>query len=261
MLRQGNFHLAAFAASISSGTDVDTAAVSDQVLTINNSHFFLPRPMGLWAAMALGATLTRMRIASATLRQVLNLDIRPINVSALPGSNTNIMLMDDQPPGLPALEELQCLTSSAAACGEPDALLIWLGEQKEPIPPGTVYPWRWTSTTAAVANSWTLLTITFADTLPAGEYVVVGSEHFSTNARAHRIRFPDQYYRPGMPSFATTGLRLPYAMGMRQFGVFGRFFSNVLPQVEVFCNGTDNSHTGWLHVIRVGTNTLRGISG
>jgi len=251
MLRQGFWHTCAWSASLSTGTDQDTAAVRDDILTIQNNHFVLPRPMDLTMAMALGATLSDARIASPTMRQIFNPHIRPINVSALPGNNTNLWILDHSPFVIPPWEEIQTLLTCAPAMTEQDTVVANLRLAYEPCPAGNVYPWKWTSTTAAVANTWTTLAVTFADTLPIGTYAVVGTEHFSTNAQAHRIIFPDQVYRPGMPSYASAGQRLPYAISMYQFGCAGYFRSNAVPTFQVLVNGTDASHTGYLHIVRV----------
>lgn len=251
MLRQGFYHLSAFAATLGPGTDLDVSAVTDDIITIQSSHLVLPREMDLIACAAMSATLDRARLASPTTRQIFNPYIRPITVGALPGNNLNIQLLDHAPFQIRAWEEIQAQVTIAPGTTEPACVLAWLRLQPEQVPSGRVYPWRWSSTTAAVANAWTTCVLTFADNLPVGQYAVIGSEHFSTNARAHRIIFPDQVYRPGMPSFASTGQRLPYAMSMYQFGVMGYFRSNAIPTVQVLVNGTDATHTGYLHVVRV----------
>lgn len=257
MLEQGRYHLCAYSALLAAGTDLDVAAVRDDILTIQNNHFVLPRSMDLIAAAAMSATLSDARIASPTMRQIFNPHIRPITVGATPGNDANVWLLDHYPFMVPPWEEIQALVTEAAGVTEQSTVLAWLRLQYEAPPSGRVYPWKWTSTTAATANAWTTVASTFADALPIGNYCIIGSEHFSTNAQAHRIIFPDQVYRPGMLSFASTGQRLPYAMGMYQFGVMGYFRSNAIPQLQVLCNGADAVHTGFLHVVRV-SDTLPG---
>jgi hypothetical protein len=81
---------------------------------------------------------------------------------------------------------------------------------------------------------------------------MVMSECQSTNAIAHRWIIPNQIPRPGFPSFAALGSRLPYAMSSGQLGLMGSFRSNDLPRPQLLVNGTDNAHEGYLYVIRVG---------
>jgi hypothetical protein len=245
------WHVAAFFETIDNVAGTDVNALADQVLSIQNNHFVLDRPMDLIAAMAMSATLTRARVASATMRMVANPYIRPTITAAIPPANPNIWLLDHSPFRIPPYEEIQCLATSGVAMTEPFTALIFLSTGVERVTQGNIYPIRWTSTTAAVANTWTDLTITFEDTLPSGVYEMVLSECASTNAQAHRWIVPNLYWRPGFPSVAAAGSRLPYAISEGQWGAMGRFRSNNLPRVQVLVNGTDNSHTGFLHVVKV----------
>lgn len=246
------FHLAAYIHATTPATDVDQPALSDDILTIQNNHFVLQTPMSLIAAAAMSATLTRARLASPSMRQIANPYIRPINVAAIPAANPNMWLLDYNPFRIPPFEEVQALLTAAPAMTEPAATLIWLQDQMTPMPSGNCIPLRVTSTTAAVANTWTSLTITWQDTIPTGRYAMVLSECSSTNARAHRWIFSNQLWRPGHLSFAAVGSRLPYAVSKGQFGLMGFFNSNDLPRLQVLVNGTDNAHEIYAHVIRTG---------
>lgn len=246
------YHLAAYTASIGNTADTDVTALADDILTIQNSHFVLTQPMGLIAAMAMSATLSRAKLASPTMRQVASPFIRPITVAAIPAANPNMWLVDDNPFRLVPYEEIQCQATSGVAMTERFTALIWLQDVMTPIPSGNMIPLRLTSTTAAVANTWTTVTATFADTIPTGRYAMIESECQSTNAQAHRWIISNQYWRPGMPSMAALGSRLPYSITKGQWGVMGYFNSNDLPRLQVLCNGADAAHEAYLHVVRVG---------
>lgn len=246
------FHLAAYAATVDNTTDTDVTAVTDDILTIQNSHFILGRQMNLFGVAAMSATLSRAKIASASMRQIASPFIRPVIAAATPGNNPNVMILDNYPFSIPPFEEIQMLCTSGVAMTEPFAGLIWLGDQIDPIGPGNVIPLRWTSTTAAVSNAWTSITITFADTLPSGLYSIVWSECQSTNARAHRWIISNQMWRPGNLSYTSLSQRSPYAWQLGQLGRWGSFRSNDLPRCQVLVNGTDNSHEGYLWVQRTG---------
>lgn len=247
------FHLAAWAASLGTTADTDITAATDDILTIQNSHFVLAQEMKLIAALAMSATLSRAKIASPTMRQIASPFIRPIRVAATPGDNVNMWLLDHSPFSIKPYEEIQVQATSAIAMGtEPFAAFAWLQDNFVPIPTGNIIPLRFTSSTAAVSNTWTTLSLTFADTIPTGRYAAVLSECQSTNARAHRWIFSNQVWRSGFPSFTALSQRLPYAIEKGQFGVMGYFNSNDLPRFQVFVNGTDNAHEGYLHAVRIG---------
>jgi hypothetical protein len=246
------FHLCAYTASIGPTADLDVAALTDDILSIQNSHFVLTQDMWLYAALAGSATLSRAKIASPTMRQIASPFIRPISVATLPGNNPNVALYYDNPWRIPWGEEIQMQVTSGVAMTERFTGLVWLGSSIDPVPRGNTIPLRWTSTTAAVANAWTSLTITFADTLPSGVYTIIGSECQSAAAIAHRWIISNQLFRPGMMSLSALSQRQPYAFGPGVLGAWGAFRSNDLPRVQVLCNGTDNAHEGYLHVIRTG---------
>lgn len=246
------FHTMAWAKTVDSTADTDMTPVTDDIVSIQNSHFVLSQEMKLIAAMAMSATLTRAKLASPSMRQIASPYIRPINVAAIPANNANMWLLDHSPFTLKPYEEIQLQVTSGVAMTEPAAGLAWIQDNYVPIPSGNIIPLKIASTTAAVSNTWTTLSITFADTIPTGRYAAVLSECQSTNARAHRWIFSNQMWRPGFPSFAALSSRLPYAIEKGQFGVMGYFNSNDLPRLQVLVNGTDAAHEAYLHVVRVG---------
>lgn len=246
------FHLSAYTESIGNVADTDVDALTDDILTIQNTHFVLSQPMQLLGAAAMSATLSRAKLASPSMRQVASPFIRPIIAAVQPPANPNLWLLDYNPFVIPPFEEIQMQVTSGVAMTERFTGLIWLANQIDSLPIGNVIPLRFTSTTAAVANAWTTATITFTDTIPSGVYAAVLSECQSTNGIAHRWIFSNQLWRPGFPSYAALGSRHPYAISKGQFGSMGRFRSNDLPRLQVLANGADAAHEGYLHVVRVG---------
>lgn len=249
------FHLAAYNLAIGAVADTDVPAVVDDILTIQNNHFVLSKPLNLISAWVGSPTLSRAKIASPSMRQIVSPYVRPINVAALPANNPNVWLLHHNPFTINWGEEIQVLGTAAPGTTERFTALIWLAEQIQPQTMGNMIPLRFTSTTAAVAFSWTTITLTFADTLPSGVYSMVQSECQSTNAVAHRWIISNQLYRPGHLSFAALGSRLPNAIGMGQLGQMGTFRSNDLPRLQVLANVADAAHEGYLWVQRVGNLT------
>jgi hypothetical protein len=247
------YHLAAYFVALGTTVDTDVPALTDDILTIQNNHFVLQQQMNLIAAAAMSATLTRAKLASPTMRQIASPYIRPVIGAVQPPNNPNMWLLDSNPFSIPPFEEIQNQATSGIAMGtENYTALIWLTQQMEPIVYGNAIPLRITSTGTAVTNAWTSIPITFQDTLPSGVYAMLFSEHFSTNAIAHRWIFSNQIPRPGQLSLASQSSRLPNAVSKGQFGIMGRFRSNDLPRFQVLCNGADAVHTIFAQVVRVG---------
>lgn len=247
------FHLAAYTkTNLGNTADTDIGALTDDILTIQNTHFVLQQQMNLIAAAAMSATLLRAKLASPSMRQIASPFIRPIIGAVKPAANPNVWVMDYQPFSIPPFEEIQLLATSGVATTEAFTSLIWLQTLNENVPVGNIIPLRFTSTTAAVANAWSSVTITFLDTLPSGVYAMVLSECQSAQAIAHRWIISNQLHRPGFLSFTNLTDRMPDLYAKCQFGVMGRFRSNDLPRLQVLCNGADAAHEGYLYAIRVG---------
>lgn len=246
------FHLLAYAASIAQTNFVDIAAISDQIITIQNGHFLPPKNMRLLAAAFLSATANRARIVSPKIRQVTTSDlIRPVNVGALPVDRHKLADFRNNPFLIMGLEELEVDGLQTSAGNEDAAAFLWLTEGLVPPPAGDVYTFRGTSTTAAVANTWTDITVTWNDILPTGRYAVVGMECQATNQRAARLILPNQFYRPGCLAIAAIGDKSDDMFMKGGLGKWGEFESTDMPRVQVFNNGTDNAHVVMLDLVRI----------
>lgn len=247
------FHICAYNIALPVGSDIDTPALQDDIITIQNNHFILSKPMNLIMAQCYSALMDRAKLASPTMRQIAAPYVRPVQQQSAGTSNPNLAIWNDYPYLLQPFEEIQALlTSNIASSTERAVLAMWLQDQFTPLSTGGWTPLRFTSTGAAVANTWTTVPITFADTIPAGLYQMNVSEHYSATAQFHRWIISNQVWRPGFPSFVATGARHPYAISKGQLGAMGVFRSNDLPRLQVLCTGTDATHTGYLTVTRIG---------
>lgn len=244
------FHTFAYTLAIGAVADTDVPALNDDILTIQNSHFVLSQPLRLFGAMVNSPTIIRAKLTSPTLRQIASVYLRGINAVAITGNNPFVYLVYGGGTVLRPFEEIQILATANPGTTERLTALMFAGNQVDQPPVGDLYPVRFTGTTAAVANAWTTITIATTDVLPSGVYTMLQSEHFSTNAIGHRWIFSNQTWRPGFPSTTANTNRLPDQLIVNQFGVMGQFRSNDLPRLQVLCNSTDNSHEGYMWVMR-----------
>lgn len=248
------YHLAAWFEALGTTANTDIQPVADQILSIDNNHFTFNQATQLLAAYASSATLSRARIQSPQTRQVSPVYIRPPTVSLLPPTDPNIMNLVRNPFVLQPHEEVAIEATSAIAMGTENfyalAWLTWMGTR--PWPVGDIFPIRFTGTTTLTANVWSDVTVTFADTLPNGQYTAVFSECQGTTQIAHRWIFDNQVPRPGFFGFATLGLRQPNPFYEGQLGVMGEFPSYSTPRLQVLANAADTAQEGYLWVIRTG---------
>lgn len=248
------FHLAAYSALIDNTANTDVAALNDQILSVSNGHFLPQRDYSLIFAAVMAATLNRVRIVSPTNRQITLPIIRPIMTAVLPATAPNMADYRKNPFRIRGLEELALEATSGVAMGtERFTALVGLATSMETSPQGDIFTLRGTSTTAAVANAWTDLAITWADTLPAGNYAVVGLEVQSTNAQGARLIFENQTERPGSISITGLGNRTHLMFYKGELGRWGSFRSTRMPTVQVLANAADATHVIHLDIVRIST--------
>lgn len=246
------FHLLAWFISIGQTADTDVTPVTDPVFNIQNSHFLPQTSVRLLWSAVMSATLNRVRFATPKTRILTNPWVRPIIEAAVPPSNPAVCDWLDSPFMLNGLEEIQMLATSGLAMGNENFTgLAAVATGIEPVPQGDYYRLRFTSTTAATANKWSQLTVTWQDVLPAGQYAVVGLEHESANGQACRLIFNGQQFRPGTLSVTALANRQGAMFYGHRLGVFGRFLQTAMPIPEVLANAADASHEGYMEIVRV----------
>lgn len=249
------FHTVAYSTtSLGTTANTDITAVSDQSMTVTNSHILPPRDLWVVGAYANSPTLSAARLNSNTLKVESASYIRPIerNTGALPASDPNFMFLGSRPLKIKALEELQVqATSAITSSTEAFIGLVWLADQLEHITITDDYWLRYTSSTAAASNKWTTISITLDQSLGSGTYAVVGMEHTSSTVQAARLIFDDQAFRPGCLGQSSISSRSHSCFYDGSFGVWGKFRNVTPPRVEVLCTGTDTNHEGYLRVVRI----------
>lgn len=245
------FHTVAFQASLAATADTDTPAVTDNIMLIQNNHFVPQQDMQILYAYAGAVTLLRSKFTSPTLRQYSPPFIRPIDTAASPSSRTPIADYRDYPMTIKALEELAVQSTDSAA--GPNVCNVIVGLQYSPNIPaanGQIITMRGTGTTTVTANAWSAAAITWADTLPAGNYQCVGLSGFSATGIAARLIFDQQYFRPGAVIGANDSI-IPHHMFLKGgLGVWGNFTANRMPNVEMFCTSADTAQTVYLDLVR-----------
>jgi hypothetical protein len=245
------FHLCAFTESIGNLTNEDIAALNDDVLAISNGHFLPQRDYDVAFAALLGPNMDRGRLVSPTNRQITLPFVRPINVAALPATDPNMADYRDTPFRLAGLEEFALEVSTNAAGPSRITGLVGIMDRLDPVPAGNVFTMRGTSTTAAVANAWTTIVVTWADILPAGVYAIVGMEVQSTNGQAARLILENWPWRPGGVSVNALGNRTHWMFYKGGLGSWGRFRSTRMPIVQVLANAADAAHEIYLDIVRI----------
>lgn len=247
------WHTAAFSGSIAAGTAQAVAAIADGVFKIGSANgFVLQEDMMLLGAYAGGTNIDNPALKSPKLNQFNPLVVQPFNTQLANNNGQLHAWWPYRPFTFRNQEEVTAICdNTSATTAQTEAIVADFSNGVDAIPPGEELFVTFTSTTAAVANAWTLLTLTITQTLPEGVYVMIASEHESTTAYYHRWTFWGQFYRPGFPS--STARSNPQAEPVRwlTLGAMGKFSNVTLPNCEVLCSGTDNSHKIQARCIKV----------
>lgn len=245
-------HLAAFTASVANTGNVATQALADSYLNVNGTGFLLQENMFIMAAACMSATMQRTRIVAAHLRAITLPFIRPTNIGVDPIAEPRVADYRRNPFQLIGGEVVDVEVSQGGAGAERATVFLLLGQPNAPAPAGDIYTIRGTSTTAATANVWSTLAVTFADTIPQGTFVCVGLEHQSANGQGCRLNFENQLQRPGCVSINALGDRTHPMFRQGELGVWGKFRQTRMPIVEVLCNAADAVHEIYLDIMKIG---------
>lgn len=237
----------------------DTAAaltsmtpVPDTHVRVSGQDIIVPALNLLIGAWAGGATISQAQIQSPTLRRQQNIDIGPLNISAAVVQPGTLNDFSQSPVDLSKDEALDFFVAETAAGAERENGLIWLSDGNLSPVAGDVFTLRFTGTTTLVAFTWTACPITFAQTLPAGLYAVVGMHMFGATPLAARINPVGSLWRPGCLAFATNSAFYAPQFRRNSWGEWCRFAHNTPPQIEVFATAADTAQTGFLDLVKVG---------
>lgn len=251
--------MAYYTGSLSQGIYTSLDYVTDGVIGVRNSHFVYSRDLRLFAGQVFGANLSGVRLSTPSMSGVGRPVFRPWIAQTSAQNDPNLAVFMDRPPLLRRGEEID-LEVRVTADGEQDVYgFTWVTEGLEFAPPGDVItldiessaactPQTWTE----VLSSWDVNENTEADLLPNGTYAVIGSEHTSSTALAHRWIFDNQNFRPGGLSQTALGNRTHRLFYDGALGVWGTFSSQSPPRLEVYASGADIDHRAFLQVVRVG---------
>lgn len=246
------FHVLAFnKANLPVGsTYVELVPVNDSVIPMKNpgatQRAWLSEDAFVFAAWAGATSLSRARFFTGWLAPS---HIRPVGSQQTGTTDPAFGQWLDNPVKVPAMQEMTVEAVHSSVSVQNTTALLFLSRGLSDPPKGPVLPLRATSTTAAVANTWTEVALTWEYALTAGKYAVVGSECISTAPIAHRWIFDNAVFRPGGLSTANEYQRTwTYGYG-GVLGTWGTFMAPVMPRLEVLCPSTDASHVAYLQVV------------
>lgn len=220
------------------------AAVADQHIKTSGNVITVSaynQIVGVYAA--LGSTADECRLVAPSLRRLNPLYVTPIEGAIAPSADPLMMYFPANPIGLDINESLEVENDADPAAAEQHTVVVFLADGAISPVTGPIFTINAHATVALVAGSWEFAEIVFPDSLPVGDYQVVGARFVSADAVAFRFVPVGAYNRPGGISAASVSGKDPWA---QRFGRMGEWFSfNTVqpPGVEVLSSAAAASAT------------------
>lgn len=229
------------------------ATVTDPILTTAATYFLMPAQAQFMAAYGFGATATRFRLNTPSLRYVGLPSMVPFNTSATVPSPLNGFRSYDNPIPLPKVDTVT-MESTDSAADTTAVVAIASFTQYRPVPGGKKYRLRGTAAITGVVGAWANGAITFDTSVPQGVYSIVGLQVYAPTCLGARLAIPGASWRPGcIPQQARSTVPDPVFQN-GTLGEFGRFENANTPNLDIFVGlgGASASQEVFMDVIRLG---------
>jgi hypothetical protein len=245
-------HLIGYETSASQASPIAITPIPDQVVQIQGTTVLVPQgvPNICYAAAMINSAVATLRVqlSSPSLLAVVPFDVSPIANGLVFGTLPRVVRMGMAPLPLVPAEPLSALVQNGAAVM--NRAFVWLCDG--PVKPVTAkaYSVRFTASATLVTASWVNSAITFATSLPAGNYQVVGMRLWSANSCAARLFFKGSFFRPGVPTANAEDNNEWPDFRMGTYGVWDQFNNITPPSVDIM-GITDSAEQGFLDLIKV----------
>lgn len=239
--------------NVAAGTKLN--AIADGTVTVSGVDIRVPAGMSyLMGAKAScnDASFTQAELQSPSLRKVFNIDIEPIDAAGVIVPNYAENLFPYGPLALDPNENLEFLNMAAPAGAVDNYAFLFLADGPQQPVKGPFYTVRATAVTGAGAAKgvWNNQALSFAQTIPAGDYQVCGFRARGANAVAARLFFVGGGWRPGVIADSLIGHSTTAPIRFGNYGVLGQFNNTTPPTVDII-DGTNETVTFLLDLIKV----------
>lgn len=249
------YHLAGYYESVDQGGALAAInSMNDQVLVTGTDTVRVPADMNFIAGAAVltaATTLTAAQLQSPSLRDFLYPDLQPL-VNADDFADPIAMpWFADNPLELVVNEDLEFHTNTDNTGAVGIQGLVWFSDNNTAPVDGNIHTLRYTSAITLAAGTWVNGALTPSQSLPYGDYQVVGMRAVGTNLQAARLVYPGGGFRPGVPAVNAVGDSGFDKLRMGRGGSLGVFNSNSPPSLDALGH-TDTAQTVFLDLIKVG---------
>ena len=215
-------------------TGTNITAVADDHLKNEGDAIIVPELSRLIGFHAGGDSLANIQIVSPSLRRTCLMDVSPVDALALPTSPPDPLFPRGGAPTLEFDEEVTINGDYGNDTTPVDtAALLMLGDNNINPVSGQMFTVKGTLAGAGVAGSWKSVTMTLTQSLPVGNYKIVGARCEGAASYAFRFIFIGGVWRPGGICVANDHAKDVPHTRYGQLGVWGSFAHNREPIIEV----------------------------
>ncbi len=227
------------------GVILPIAAVADMHMRTQGDYIVTNeynKLIGTYACV--GATATRARIVSPSLRKINPYCIRPLELAITPAGIPVHAVNPGLAVQLDSEEELSAEhNGNPVAAAEQTSIVAWLSSGAIQPVTGKIYTIYFTITLAQLAGAWAFSEITFIDQLPVGTYTIVGAEFVIASGVVARFVPKGGSNRPGVPIVAASNFGTNTTFRYGNMGAFTTFKTLTPPGVEVLSSAAVASAT------------------
>jgi len=247
------FTLVGYSESQDSATLTNVAALVDPHVRVVGDDIVVPGALSyVGGVYAIGTAISRAQLVSPSIRRRYPMEITPIEISVEPADPVKYNPFFASPIALDEDEALNFQAAENNASAGRSSGLVWLCDgSTTPMTGSEMFTIRATNSSTLTAYAWTNAALTFGDTLPAGEYAVVGMRASSAGLIAARLVFSQYPWRPGCIASDTLGEQSAPVFRMGALGVWGEFQHNTPPTVDFCSVSADTAQTVDLDLVLI----------
>ena len=219
-------------------TAADTAialtAMADSHVKNEDTAIIVPSLNKYLGCYPIGQDIDLVQIISPSLRRVALLDISPVENGLIPAHPPDPIIAPEGAIDLDIDEELTVeAASEMVAAWTPLRTFIFLGDSKVSPITGKIFTVKAETDATTESNEWEPSAIDFTQSLPVGEYSIVGARLEKENALAFRFVFIGGVWRPGMVAVCDGSSKDVPKSRHGKLGVWGTFAHNNEPSLEI----------------------------
>jgi hypothetical protein len=176
--------------------------------------------------------------------------VAPVENAALPAYPPDPVIVGESFLELREDEALNAYAGNSNAGAQQESVLVFLSDDNVSQVSGRIHTIKATATAPATSYAWAGAQLTLAQSLPVGDYQLVGARCEQANTLSFRFVFIGGIWRPGMVAVGGINAKDPKYARRGMLGIWGTFAHNRVPSVEFFGDGTGGSAVLYLDLIK-----------